>query len=94
MIFKTNQGIMATPYQYYIEDAQCNRVLEYGFFDMARLQYTLSPTLYEDGFTSAIKQGNSKFCIVLSPFTSTNSSGYINLISMDNKILFQPLYIR
>jgi uncharacterized membrane protein len=94
MIFKTNQGIMATPYQYYIKDAQCSKTLEHGFLDMVRLQYTLSPTLYEDGFPSVIKQGNSKLCILLSPFTDTKSAGYINLVTMDNKILFQPLYIR
>ncbi|HSW89014.1 MAG TPA: DUF2142 domain-containing protein [Candidatus Saccharimonadales bacterium] len=92
MVFEMSKKDISMPYEYTIRDAKCNHVLRHSFLDLNKLQDKTKPTVYEEKFTSPIEKGNDKLCITINPFSKTKDAGYINLISLNNNILFEPLY--
>jgi len=92
-IFNSSKKVMATPYEYYVKDGQCKKIYEHGFLSIGNLQNSPGPKLYDEKFGNIIKLTDSKMCVVLIPFEKPAGGQYINLYSLNKKILFDFLLI-
>jgi uncharacterized membrane protein len=92
-IFNSDKKLMTTPYEYYVKDEQCSKIYKHGFLDIEKLQNSLSPNIYDEKFGNIIKPVGSKVCVELIPFEKPASGEYINLYSLNKKILFNFLLI-
>ncbi len=94
VILSTSKKGFSNIYTYVIRDATCKNTLRYSAFNTNELKNNQQISIYEEKFKAPIEAGNKKLCIFINPLSDTKTTGYINIYSLNDNILFEPIYNR